>query len=536
MTNLLNGASSRRGRLAQSAGGISIGSSVRAMLLESPPDSSIEEDHTNDGHNNNMSAQDASRPQPYPLYEDQMRQMLLVQQETVAALCNLNSAQQETTRTLAGLNEALRDLRSANSNNNQASLDTSIQRRRLSETMMGNNAWRVSNPMIGLPRRQSNISQLDESRESTEKSDVSLDDDLELERKQVRLDGLEVYAVVSAVTAGTLVAVFDSYHPGDIIELFTERRYLEVLMSIVFLSTGTIGIVCGLHCIFVFSLVTMYGRTALGMERDDALEVFFADTGLQRIHGFRTFVGSLYALMIQLVILITSKVSSNPWLLVISLGATSKLMYYVYADTQLIMEKAMVIFASPTPTDRNTMRSADSSMGLFDGLTDDSDDETSSGSTENKSARDSVSKKRATVAAARKRATVSGKAKGSTMTMAATEFKTSNKSIRSSAGSVGMSRGRSIRWSLQDPEDDEEDEGEDDKSSADNDTSGSHFISNALNKVGLRSRKSTTSKSVEDDDSPSEVKTPVRDKRGSLTKLSKQDIMNSVRGQFLHSE
>ncbi|KAL7513701.1 hypothetical protein ACHAXN_010980 [Cyclotella atomus] len=279
MTNLLNGASSRRGRLAQSAGGISIGSSVRAMLLESPPDSSIEEDHTNDGHNNNMSAQDASRPQPYPLYEDQMRQMLLVQQETVAALCNLNSAQEETTRTLVGLNEALRDLRSANSNNNQASLDTSIQRRRLSETMMGNNAWRVSNPMIGLPRRQSNISQLDESRESTEKSDVSLDDDLELERKQVRLDGLEVYAVVSAVTAGTLVAVFDSYHPGDIIELFTERRYLEVLMSIVFLSTGTIGIVCGLHCIFVFSLVTMYGRTALGMERDDALEVFFADTG-----------------------------------------------------------------------------------------------------------------------------------------------------------------------------------------------------------------------------------------------------------------
>ena len=209
-----------------------------------------------------------------------MRQMMLVQQETVAALCNLNSAQEETTRTLAGLNEALRDLRSANSSNNQASLDTSIQRRRLSETMMGNNAWRVSNPMIGLlPCRQSSISELDDSRESIAKSDVSLENDLELERKQVRLDGLEVYAVVSAVTAGTLVAVFDSYHPGDIIELFTERRYLEVLMSIVFLSTGTIGIVCGLHCIFVFSLVTMYGRTALGMERDDALEVFFADTG-----------------------------------------------------------------------------------------------------------------------------------------------------------------------------------------------------------------------------------------------------------------
>jgi hypothetical protein len=310
-----------------------------------------------------------------------------------------------------------------------------------------------------------------------------------------------------------------------------------------------IPVSASLRMILVLNTLQLFSNTSLDYE---ACNAFMAFERLVRMNTHITnlcdfyfrysnpisfnIVGSLYALMIQLVILITSKVSSNPWLLVISLGATSKLMYYVYADTQLIMEKAMVIFASPTPTDRNTLRSADSSMGLFDGLTDDSDDETSSGSTENKSARDSVSKKRATVAAARKRATVSGKAKGSTMTMAATEFKTSNKSIGSSAGSVGMSRGRSIRWSLQDLEDDEEDEGEDDKSSADNDTSGSHFISNALNKVGLRSRKSTTSKSVEDDDSRSEVKTPVRDKRGSLTKLSKQDIMNSVRGQFLHSE
>jgi hypothetical protein len=235
------------------------------------------------GHNNNTSAQDASRPQAYPpLHEEQMRQMMLTQQETVAALCNLISAQEETARTLAGLNEALRELSAANTNNNSNINNFGNQQapRRLSDTMMGNNAWRVSTPMLGLPRRQSVISELDESKESraSAKSDGG-DDELELDRKQVRLDGLEVYAVVSAVTAGTLVAVFDSYNPGDITDLFMEGRYLECLMSIVFVGTGTVGIVCGLHCIFVFSLVTMYGRTALGMERDDALEVFFADTG-----------------------------------------------------------------------------------------------------------------------------------------------------------------------------------------------------------------------------------------------------------------
>ena len=158
-----------------------------------------------------------------------------------------------------------------------------------------------------------------------------------------------MYAVVSALTAGTMVDVFDSYHPGDIVDLFVQGRFLEVFMSVFFVTTGTIGIVCGLHCIFVFSLITMYGRTALGMQRDDALEIFFGNTGMQRIHGFRTFVGSLYALMIQLVIVITSKISNNPWVLLAVLGGTVCLMHYVHTDTQIIMDKAKVIFAAPAP-------------------------------------------------------------------------------------------------------------------------------------------------------------------------------------------
>ena len=169
-----------------------------------------------------------------------------------------------------------------------------------------------------------------------------------LDRKQVRLDGLEVYAVVSAVTAGTLVAVFDSYHPGDIIDLFYQGRYLEVLVSFIFLVSGSIGIICGLHCIFTFSLVTMYGRTALAMERDDALEIFFTGTGLQRYHGFKTFVGSLYAMMILLIVSITSKVSDRPIVHLAALALTARLMHYVYVDTQTIMEKAGIIFAPPS--------------------------------------------------------------------------------------------------------------------------------------------------------------------------------------------
>ena len=250
------------GTMAQSTPELSLDSDIRRYIEEEPTD-----DGSSNGHIN-------PPPQAFNLREEQIRRLIQTQEETARALLKLNSAQEETARTLSELNDAIRDIPSAIAeqkaeNNDNASKD---------------------------------------------------DDDLGLDRKQVRLDGLEVYAVVSAVTAGTMVAVFDSYHPGDITELLHQGRFLEVLTSVIFLGTGTVGIVCGLHCIFIFSLVTMYGRTALGMDRDDALEDFFGATGLQRYHGFQTFMGSLYSLMIQLIIVIASKVSTNPFFLLIVLG------------------------------------------------------------------------------------------------------------------------------------------------------------------------------------------------------------------------
>ena len=111
------------------------------------------------------------------------------------------------------------------------------------------------------PSRRTSLVTFDSTEALDEEEDVT---DLDFDRKQVRLDGLEVYAVVSAITAGTLVDVYDEYNPGDIMDLLKEEKYLEVLMASIFMAVGIIGVVCGLHCIFVFSLVTMYGRTALG--------------------------------------------------------------------------------------------------------------------------------------------------------------------------------------------------------------------------------------------------------------------------------
>lgn len=250
-----------------------------------------------------------------------------------AQIYDLVKAQQDTARALVELNSTISRLQSRDNSN--------VSRRMLRRD------YGQSSRSIGAAAPGEN-----------EEED---DGELDFDRKQVRLDGLEVYAVVSAITAGTIVDVFDGYDPGDVVDFFWQGRYTEMLMSITFIGCGIVGIVCGLHCIFVFSLVTMYGRTAMGMERDDALEIFFRNTGLQRFHGFKTFVYSLYALMLQLVIIIASKVSSRPWLHFLVVAVTVSMMYHVHVDTQTVMDKAGVIFAPPSSLSQQNPLSDDDS-------------------------------------------------------------------------------------------------------------------------------------------------------------------------------
>jgi hypothetical protein len=117
----------------------------------------------------------------------------------------------------------------------------------------------------------------------------------DMDRATVRLDGLEVYAVVSALSSATLIQFFDSFSGTSLRVLWEEQRFIELVADLVFIIASSTGIVAGLHATLVFSLMTMYGRTALGMGRHEELDIFFAKSGLQRYRGFLTFLYSMYA-------------------------------------------------------------------------------------------------------------------------------------------------------------------------------------------------------------------------------------------------
>jgi hypothetical protein len=166
---------------------------------------------------------------------------------------------------------------------------------------------------------------------------------LSVERATVRLDGLEVYAVVSALTSATLYQGFDAFTPHS----WDDAHLIELLGDGIFFLSSSLGVVAGLHATLVFSLMTVYGRTAIGMARDDALGAFMTSTGMVRYRGFQSFLCSIYAFLIQVVCMITSKAPDKTRLLFFAGVMYS--MYVVCHDTKAILASANVIFLPPVP-------------------------------------------------------------------------------------------------------------------------------------------------------------------------------------------
>jgi len=190
----------------------------------------------------------------------------------------------------------------------------------------------------------------DDDDDEVDEEDRSSTDGLqELDRACVRLDGIEVYAIVSALTCATAINCFDNYEPTPLAVIVKERAVFTLLAEMFYYLSGALGMMTGLHATLIFSLVTMYGRTALGIDRDDAFNDFFANTGPARFNGFWSFKLSLYCFMTQLSFLIGRKFFFEP-LRPLVLLATGYLSYTnLYNDAENVLSAASVIY-SPMPT------------------------------------------------------------------------------------------------------------------------------------------------------------------------------------------
>ena len=145
--------------------------------------------------------------------------------------------------------------------------------------------------------------------EKMPKSDDSSDNNCTVERDQVRLDGIEVYAMIAALNLASSIACLDAFGP---VTSFSEAKCItDIIIQACFFISNITGILAGTHATLIFSMVTMYGRTAIGLNRDDALHTFLSDSGKERLKGFKSFSLSLYSFLVQFLFVTVNHVT--PW-------------------------------------------------------------------------------------------------------------------------------------------------------------------------------------------------------------------------------
>jgi len=190
----------------------------------------------------------------------------------------------------------------------------------------------------------------DDSKKSEDECDDEESiDEQQLDRATVRLDGIEVYAIVSALTCATSISCFDNFDPTPIDVILKEYAVFTFFAEVCYYASGAVGMMTGLHATLIFSLVTMYGRTALGIDRDDAFNDFFAGTGGARFNGFKSFKISLYSFILQLTVLIEMKFVFTPLRPLVLLGTGYLAYTNMYVDSEAVLAAAGVIYAPPKP-------------------------------------------------------------------------------------------------------------------------------------------------------------------------------------------
>ncbi|VEU40129.1 unnamed protein product [Pseudo-nitzschia multistriata] len=200
--------------------------------------------------------------------------------------------------------------------------------------------------------RAAALSALGEKDDSSDKVARYLGELEPLERQEMRLDGFDPYILVSVLTAESSFDVINDYQ-SEWNEILSKTSLASLtpedwIVSLLLLTAGTSTFI-GIYAAVIFSLTVLYGRTALGMSRDDEYFVFLDNTGLQRFRGFQAFSLSLALFCVLVVLELFEK---SPTFLWPPIALASAFFLYVgKSEYTFITEAAAPMFAPRTDND-----------------------------------------------------------------------------------------------------------------------------------------------------------------------------------------
>jgi hypothetical protein len=113
---------------------------------------------------------------------------------------------------------------------------------------------------------------------------------LDLTRVSMRLDGFNSYAIIAALLLNATLKLY-CMTPKQIESGGNISK--EKVASILFLLFAGTSLLCTAYSTLVFSLLSLYSKTALGLGQDAAFLEFFAATAVVRKRAFHSLLAAL---------------------------------------------------------------------------------------------------------------------------------------------------------------------------------------------------------------------------------------------------
>lgn len=167
-------------------------------------------------------------------------------------------------------------------------------------------------------------------------------------RQVARLESMDSYVLVSTLTSSMSFGCLLGFAPSTATKALlhiqsTAFKYIYSYLCLTIPVVAGLSAIFGLYAAIIFSLTILYGKSALGAERDVEYDEFIRATARARVHGFRCFSLSLGIFALEAVLVLIERtffrVLSMP-----VVGLTAFILYKLWQDWTLLIDSAEIIY------------------------------------------------------------------------------------------------------------------------------------------------------------------------------------------------
>ena len=157
-------------------------------------------------------------------------------------------------------------------------------------------------------------------------------------RQEARLNSMDSYVLVSTLTASMSFGCLVGFTP------YPHATLIYQFLCLAIQAVSGLSAIFGLYATIIFSLTILYGKSALGAERDREYDVFLRRTLRARVHGTRCFSLSLAFFALDALLVLLERTSQHA-VCSTMVGITATItLCYLYRDWKLMFQSKEIIY------------------------------------------------------------------------------------------------------------------------------------------------------------------------------------------------